>query len=38
MGDTYPLYLVEIQWIQYVLYLNVSGLESDTEWIHCIIQ
>ena len=34
----YPLYLVEIQWIQYVLYLNVSVLEADTEWIHCIIQ
>ncbi len=30
------MYLDQIQWIQYVLYLNVSGLGADTEQIQCI--
>ena len=30
------MYLDQTQWIQYVLYLNVSGLGADTEQIHCI--
>ena len=36
--ELYPLYLDRDTVIQYVLYLIVSGLEADTEWIHCIIQ
>ena len=34
----YPLYLVPVPEMQYVLYLIVSGVEGDTEWIQCIIQ
>ena len=36
--ELYPLYLDRDTVIQYVLYLIVSGLEADTDWIHCIIQ
>ena len=50
MIDTYPAYpewrLIQTvstvscrhTGIQYVLYLNVSGVEADTECIYCIIQ